>query len=248
MRLMDSPANAEHIVSLHELVTGTADIKTVLQGVTAFAAKAMTQAAGAPIDCALTLRRRKRTATVAGNSDKAVLLDRIEQKLGQGPCLDALNAGHPMLLADVATDASWPEYSRVLAEAGCRSALGVPMDLGETSEAVLNFFASKAGLFTLEVVDEAAAFADVAGSTLRLVIRIEALEQLNADLKTAMGTRTIIDLACGAIMSQNRCTQEEAFKILTSASSHRNEKLHTVAAGIITNLTGQGETSAHFDD
>ncbi|MDR6685403.1 transcriptional regulator with GAF, ATPase, and Fis domain [Arthrobacter sp. 1088] len=229
-------------------MTGTADIKTVLQGVTAFAARALTKAAGVPIDCALTLRRRKRTATVAGSSDKAVLLDRIEQKLGKGPCVDALNVGTPMLLDDVTTDASWPEYSLVLAEAGCQSALGVPMDLGETSEAVLNFFASEPGLFTPEVVDEAAAFADIAGSTLRLAIRIENLEQLNTDLKTAMGTRTVIDLACGAIMSQNHCTQEEAFAMLTSASSHRNEKLHTVAATIVTNLSGQAATTAHFED
>ncbi len=245
---METPAHAEHILSLHELVTSSSDITGILRGVTGFASTAMTRAAGAPIDCALTLRRRKRTATIAGSSEKAVLLDNIEQKLGQGPCVDALNAGHPMLLADVATDVEWPEYSRVLAENGCRSALGVPMDLGESSEAVLNFFASEAGLFTPEVIDEAAAFADVAGSTLRLAIRIETVEQLNRDLKTAMATRTVIDLACGVIMAQNRCTQEEAFKTLNKASSHRNEKVHVVASSIVANLSGTTTTSAYFED
>jgi hypothetical protein len=134
---------------------------------TGFAFAAMSQAAGDHIDCALTLRRRKRTATVAGSSDKAVLLDHIEQRLGQGPCLDALDQGKPLLLDDVATDVSWPEYSRAMAAHGCRSALGVPMDLGETSQAVLNFFASEPGLVYDFGGDEAAAFAHVAGSTLR---------------------------------------------------------------------------------
>lgn len=245
---METPAHAEHILNLHELVTGTADIKAILQGVTGFAANAMSQAAGADIDCALTLRRRKRTATVAGSSDKAILLDHIEQALGQGPCLDALDQGKPLLLDDVATDVSWPEYSQALAAEGCHSALGVPMDLGETSEAVLNFFASKPGLFTPAVIDEAAAFAHVAGSTLRLAIRIETVEQLNADLKTAMATRTVIDLASGAIMAQNRCTQEEAFKLITKASSHRNEKVHKVATDIITHLAGTVDGTLHFED
>lgn len=95
---------------------------------------------------------------------------------------------------------------------------------------------------------EAAAFADVAGSTLRLAIRIETVEQLNADLKTAMSSRTVIDLACGVIMAQNRCGQDEAFSVLTKASSHRNQKLHAVASEIIANLTGSSDNQLRFDD
>lgn len=245
---MESPAHAEHVLNLHELVTGTADVQGILQGVTGFASNAITRVAGAPIDCALTLRRRKRAETVAGSSDKAVLLDRIEQGLGQGPCLDALNAGRPVLLDDTETDTSWPAFSRAATAEGCRSVLGVPMDLGGTSEAVLNFFASKAGLFTNAVVDEAAVFADVTGRTLRLAIRLETAEQLYTDLKTAMTNRTVIDLACGVIMSQNRCSKDEAFQVLVKASSHRNEKLHTVAADIIARMSGSTDSSLHFQE
>lgn len=245
---MGPAEESEHIRSLHDLVTGTAEFKEILEGVTRFASKAMSHVSGATIDCALTLRRHKRSATVAGSSSKAVRLDQIEQSLGQGPCVEALNVGHPVLLADVATDQSWPVYSRVLAGQGCRSALGVPMDLGETSEAVLNFFAPATGLFTEEAIGEAAAFADVAGSTLRLAIRIETVEQLNTDLKNAMVSRRVIDTACGMIMAQNRCSHDEAFKMLGQASSHRNQKLHDVAAEIIAQLSGTSEVPLHFED
>lgn len=229
-------------------MANSADIQTVLNSLTVFTADAISKAAGETIDCALTLRRRKRTATVAGSSDKAVMLDHIEQSLAQGPCLDALNVGRPVLLDDVATDKTWPEYSRALAAEGCGTALGVPMDLGETAQAVLNFFAPTAGVFTDTVIKEAEGFAHVAGSTLRLAIRIEAAEQLNADLKTAMATRTIIDAACGVIMAQNRCTHDEAFQLLAKASSHRNQKLHDVAADIIARLGINPEHPLRFDD
>jgi hypothetical protein len=245
---MEPTMHAEHILSLHDLVTGTSDIRTIMEGVTRFAAKAMTEAAGAPIDCAVTLRRRKRTATVAGSSDRAVELDRIEQSLGQGPCLEALDRGCPVVLKDVATDVSWPQYSKALASAGCHSALGVPMDLGETSEAVLNFFAPAPGLFTERVIDEAAAFADVAGSTLRLAIRIESVERLNEDLKAAMASRTVINLASGVIMAQNQCSPEEAFRYLLAASSHRNEKIHAVAESIVSRFSGTSIPNLQFDD
>jgi GAF domain-containing protein len=248
MRLMESTGHAEHIISLHGLVTGSTDIQSILNGVTRFAADGMTKAAGEKIDCALTLRRRKRTATVAGSSEKAVRLDHIEQSLAQGPCLDALDVGHPVLLADVFTDTSWPEYGRALAAEGCQSALGVPMGLGETSQAALNFFAATPGLFTDAVINEAAAFAQVAGSTLRLAIRIETAEQLNADLKTAMATRTVIDSACGVIMAQNRCSHDQAFEMLAKASSHRNQKLYDVAADIIARLGVTPDDSLRFDD
>lgn len=245
---MTSIGHAEHIRSLHELVAGSADLKVILNGVTVFASDAMSKATGESIDCALTLRRRKRTATIAGSSQWAVHLDHIEQSLRQGPCLDALDLGRAVLLSDVGTDTSWPEYSSALAAEGCLSALGVPMDLGETSEAVLNFFSPRAGVFTEAVIKEATSFADVAGSTLCLAIRIETVEQLNADLKSAMATRTVIDRACGVIMSQSRCGPDEAFELLSRASSHRNKKLHAVAADIIAHLSGNTDSQLHFED
>ncbi|KQR05976.1 histidine kinase [Arthrobacter sp. Leaf145] len=238
----------EHIRGLHELVAGSADIKAILDGLTRFASTAISQASGARIDCAVTLRRRKRTATVAGSSEKAVHLDHIEQTLKEGPCLEALDKGRPVLLADVETDIDWPEYSRLLAAEGVHSALGVPMMLGETSEAVLNFFAPAPGLFTEDVIREATDFADVAGSTLRLAIRIEATDQLNTDLKAAMASRTVIDLACGVIMAQNRCGHDEAFQLLTTASSHRNQKLRVVAEEIVERVTGSSDGKLNFED
>lgn len=34
-----------------------------------------------------------------------------------------------------------------------------------------------------------------------------------------MGNRSVIDLACGMIMAQNRCSKDEAFEVLTRASN-----------------------------
>jgi AmiR/NasT family two-component response regulator len=47
-------------------------------------------------------------------------------------------------------------------------------------------------------------------------------------------------------MGQNRCTQEQAFDILRSASSHRNVKLRDLAAELVATV-GQGPAATHFD-
>jgi AmiR/NasT family two-component response regulator len=49
-------------------------------------------------------------------------------------------------------------------------------------------------------------------------------------------------------MAQNQCSPEEAFKNLRAASSHRNEKLHTVAESIVSHLSGTSITNLQFDE
>jgi AmiR/NasT family two-component response regulator len=63
-----------------------------------------------------------------------------------------------------------------------------------------------------------------------------------------MGSRTAIDLACGMIMTQNRCTQEQAYQFLLRASNNRNMKVHAVANEIILRLSGAKQTATHFED
>ncbi|MFI2565152.1 ANTAR domain-containing protein [Paenarthrobacter sp. NPDC018779] len=246
---MTAEDKAEDFERLVDLIAGTEDIKEFLGGLTGFSADMMSQATGVHIECAVTLRRRKRTATIGGSSERAVVLDRIEQSLGEGPCVDALDSGVPKILEDAATDPRWPDYSEALLAAGISSALGVPMDLGEESAAVLNFFAAEPGLFTKKTVDDAVRFVAMSSKALRLAVRIAAADQRGDDLKAAMESRTVIDLACGMIMAQNRCSHDEAFDILRRASSDRNRKLRDIAQEIVDRMAGQPHTApAHFED
>ena len=58
------------------------------------------------------------------------------------------------------------------------------------------------------------------------------LKEFRHDLATAMQSRTIIDMAIGAIMAQNRCGRDAAFKILRNTSNNRNMKIRDVAASV----------------
>lgn len=243
---MDTEGQNEDFRRLYTLISGADDVKAFLDGMTQYAATALSRATGARIECAATLWRRKRAVTIAGSSDDAILLDGIEQAIGDGPAQSALETSSPVLLADASVDQRWPKYCKDLTLAGVRSVLGVPLSLGEDSAAALNFFAAEAELFTGETIEEAAEFARIAAQALKISMRIAAADSLAADLKAAMARRTAIDLATGMIMAQSRCTQEEAFTILQQASQNRNEKLHDVAEGIIIGLTKRGEGSATF--
>ncbi|WP_240721571.1 ANTAR domain-containing protein [Pseudarthrobacter sp. NamE5] len=93
---------------------------------------------------------------------------------------------------------------------------------------------------------KALGFAAAARTTLILSVRIGTSQNRADDLETAMESRTAINLACGVIMAQNRCSQAEAMEVLTKVSSNRNKKLCDVAIELIERLSG-GNIHTHFD-
>lgn len=243
---MTTPSNDEQFLKLHDLIIGSTNVSGFLTELSIVAATTLSETSGTHMECGVTLRRRKRSATVAGSSDRARTLDKLEQVLGEGPCLTSLELMKPVVLADIDTDPRWPEYRKVLADNGCRSVLGVPLALDENQSAALNFFADEPGVFSEGVISRAEAFADLAGRALRLALRIADAQNLAEDLSAAMQNRTTIDLACGVIMAQNRCSQDEAIALLTKASSHRNQKLRDLAAEVLARVNG-GSVSTHFE-
>jgi GAF domain-containing protein len=243
---MGTPSNEEQFLKLHDMIIGSTNVSGFLTDLSILAASTLGETANSHIECGVTLRQRKRSATVAGSSARATALDKLEQVLGHGPCLTSLEAMKPVILDDVETDTRWPEYQKLLAENDCRSVLGVPLALDETQAAALDFFADEPAVFTAHVVRRAEAFAELAGRALRLALKIADAQNLAEDLTAALEHRTVINLACGVVMAQNRCTQEEAMAVLTQASSHRNQKLRDVAADIL-HQVGSGSVSTYFE-
>lgn len=246
MNPMLNPADNVTVEHLQEVLVGAENAVEFLSGLSGMAAAAVSEVAGDAIECAVTLKLRRRPATAAGSSARAVELDLIEQALGDGPCIRALREMVPVLIDDVGQDTRWTMYSQELARRGVQSTLGVPLEIGGDASAALNFFATKPGVFTPDVYDKAAGFAAAAHNTLHLSVRIHTAQNRADDLEAALESRTAINLACGVIMAQNRCSQEEAMEILTKVSSNRNRKLRDVAKELIEQLSGSN-IQTHFD-
>jgi hypothetical protein len=234
------------LLQLQDILIGADNVDGFLEGLAGFAASTLSGLAGTAIECAITLKRRRHTSTVAGSSPRAVELDHIEQRVGDGPCIRALFTMAPELLNDVNTDDRWPEYQKRLAENGVYSTLGIPLDIGEGASAALNFFGPAPGLFTPELFGRAVGFGELASRTLHLSVRIGAAQARAQNLEAAMQSRTAIDVACGVIMAQNRCSQKEAMEILTKVSSNRNQKLRDVAMELLGRLSGSA-VETHFE-
>jgi hypothetical protein len=170
----------------------------------------------------------------------------LSRTLGQEvSCAVTLNRHHRTTTAAWG-DSRWPEYCHAIASLGQLSVLGVPLTLDSGATAALNVFSPTADVFDDAAARKAEMFASQAEKALRLAVRIGVQQQLAADLRSAMESRTAIDPAAGIILGQNRCSQAEAMSILTKASSSRNQKLRLVAEKLVESFVPEAPAT-HFD-
>ncbi|MGN8130940.1 ANTAR domain-containing protein [Arthrobacter sp. RC1.1 241] len=251
---------------LLDLVNGTQSLADSLDLLAEASAGHVVRTAGLEVGCGVVLHQPKRSPAITGTSEEVVRLLDWEQDAAEGPVTDVMAGGHPVAVLQRNGDFRWQRYSSQLQSAGYGSALAVRLRLepeapGDTTVpredgrpgrseggqpgAVLAFFAPDAKAFPLQVIAEARSFAALATKSLQMAVNLHAARSLATDLRSALDSRTSINVACGVIMAQNRCSYQEAFSILAKASSHRNIKVRKVAEDILEQLP-EGAPQAHF--
>ncbi|MHA7240534.1 GAF and ANTAR domain-containing protein [Arthrobacter sp. TMS1-12-1] len=229
---------------LQDMVLDSQDVEEFLTKLVTVAGRSLS--ADDEVLCGVTLLRARTKITVASNGPNAQQMDEVQYDYNDGPCLRAAREGTVHYVSDFDTEERFPEYSRAIAGHGIKSALGVPIPLEGEATAALNFYSPVVHAFGEESIRAACRFAEEVSVSLRLAVRIAELTESSADMRTAMQSRTTIDLAVGVIMGQNRCSQDAAMSILKAASSARNIKLRDVAASVLQSL-GQGPAKMHFE-
>ncbi|CAI3799355.1 GAF and ANTAR domain-containing protein [Pseudarthrobacter sp. MM222] len=230
---------------LQDLVLKTEGVKDMLDELAGFSA--VTLADPAIAFCSITLIQRKKPVTVASSEERAVRLDETQYSSGDGPCLSAIHQQAVVHVPDLTNDHRWPAFTAAAREAGVGSSLSVPLILEGEAEAGLNLYSTRSHGFTGEDISMVETYSYHASKALRLAVRISQLAEANTNLMAAMESRTTIDLATGAIMAQNRCSQETAVKILKIASSTRNVKLRDIAASVVASVCHDPSVRTHFD-
>jgi len=245
---------------LLDVVNGAHTLADSLDLLVAASAGHVARTAGIDVGCGLMLHQHKRSPAISGTTEEVLRLLNWERESSEGPVTDVLSGGHPVAVHQRNGDFRWRQYSGQLQSAGYGSALAVRLQLdaglpametlpgeggpGRTT-AALALFAQDAKAFPLQVIAEARGFAALAARSLHMAINLHTARSLAADLHSALDSRTSINVACGVIMAQNRCSYEEAFAILAKASSHRNIKVRKVAEEILQRLP-EGAPPPHF--
>ncbi|WP_258804534.1 ANTAR domain-containing protein [Pseudarthrobacter sp. NS4] len=266
---LGAPQESSKQALLLDLVTGADSLDESLNRLVVASAQSVVRTGELQIECGVLVHQIKKPPAITGTSEKVVRLLEWEHLAAEGPVSEVLSGDQPVSVLQRNGDFRWPRYCARLQEAGFGSVLGVRLLLagntgggntgntearhGDTNgggaarktPAALAFFTQDAKAFPLQVIAEARAFAGLAAKSLQIAIDLHTARSMASDLRSALDSRTSINVACGVIMAQNRCSYHEAFSILAKASSHRNIKVRRIAEDILEKLP-EGPPRAHF--
>jgi hypothetical protein len=216
---------------LLDLVTGADGDAGSLQKLADDAARWISATAGAAIECAAVLHRQRSSTITVGSTLAAARLAAAEDDYGDGPVALGPALAAPAVINQAGT--RWQAYRRRLLESGFGSALAIPLELQPGLDGTLVFLGPTNFTFNARMVSDAAWFGGVASHSLKLALEVHGVIRAGDNLKQVLESRTSIDVACGVLMAQNRCSYTEAFSKLAGTSRNRNLKVRSVADSIL---------------
>jgi transcriptional regulator with GAF, ATPase, and Fis domain len=184
--------------------------------------------------CGISLVMGKKVRTMAVTDDIGLAIDELQIETGQGPCMSSIEEQATFYIPDMATDETWPDFSKKAAEAtGISSLLGFVLHVNQGALGALNVMSYQVGAFDDDAIAAGAVFAAQAGVALANALTHQKNEKKVEQLEEGIRTRQVIGEAVGIIMATRKVSAEKAFDILKAISQHTNVKLREVAAGLV---------------
>jgi hypothetical protein len=235
------PANADTVAGdvRFELAVGIAEAISALAGETGITCQqAMTPlvrrmvAAVPGARCASLFcrpNRQKPALTLVATDQLACELDDMQNRAGQGPCLEAMGTAELIQVDDLAADQRWPRLLELKRPSRIRSVLSVPVHAGDCGTQSLNLYAEPRHAF--DSSQHSAAY--LCGAALGLALAALHQRERADHLRIALGTNRQIGTAMGILMARHRCSADDAFTALRVTSQHLHRKLRDVADEVV---------------
>ena len=147
---------------------------------------------------------RRRIEPRAATSDLPLAVDSLQERLGQGPCLDAVWDQKVVRVDDVEADERWPEFVREVSGLGVGSMMSFQLFVVGDHLGALNMYSRRRRAFDDESQDVGLVFASHAAVAL-------AGAENEANLRIGMDSRDVIGQAKGILMERHKLTAVEAF-------------------------------------
>jgi GAF domain-containing protein len=172
-------------------------------------------------------RNAKQIDTPATTHKWPLLLDEIQQRHGEGPCLTAAWEEKIIHVADLTTDERFPLYARdALTETPIRSVMAFQMWIAGEQMGALNVYAETAHAFGPQTREIGLVFASHSSVAWNAARRDE-------QFKRALTSRDVIGQAKGMLMERYGVNAIQAFDLLRKLSQDSNTPLIQIAADLI---------------
>jgi hypothetical protein len=176
--------------------------------------------------------------TVAVSDEIARAIDDAQYADDTGPCLEALRTGRPVGVPDIAaTTMRWPGFHEEAPRLGLHASVSVPLHTARGGPvAVLNLYgrdqAAMAPLIAEICSLQGYPLEEAAGPG-RPALTDEGGRELVAGYAEALAVRARITLALTVIMTESRCTSDDAYVSLCIRAAQAGTGLDEAAVAVI---------------
>jgi GAF domain-containing protein len=225
---------ALELAQLAGLVLSEPDVDAALTRVTRVAVSVVDVCDGA----SLTMRRDGVPSAPASSDEWALGLDELQFSEQEGPCLNCLREGSVLRVRDLRGDERFPSYGPYAADRGALSALSVPLAADGRTVGALNLYSRRLDAFGREELALGELLAAHASLAVQAAVAYYSSRDLADQMRTAMGSRALIEQAKGVLVARERIDPETAFQRLVAVSQAANRKLRDIAADLVAEASG----------
>jgi len=164
--------------------------------------------------------------SMSPTSPVTVALDAAQERLNQGPCLQAAVADAVICCSDLRDDARWPQFAAVAVEAGVYSMMSYQLFTHDHGAGALNLFGRSARTFDVEAQAIGAMLATHAATALITVDK-------QTQFESALAVRDLVGQAKGIIMERFDVDAVRAFELLSKLSQNTNTPTRAIAEKVV---------------
>ena len=199
------------------------DLDTILRKIVAVAVSEIDACESAGIE----LIEKRVIRPVAASSKMARRISEVQNEVGEGPCLSAIEEHETFRTDDLERDERWPAFAaRARTDTDVRSILGFRLFAEEDTMGALNLYSSRANAFDGQALATGSILAAHAAIAMSWAREREYMQ-------AAIESRDVIGQAKGLLMARRNITGDAAFELLREASQRLNVKVHRVAEQVI---------------
>lgn len=178
---------------------------------------------------------------MAASNENGKLLELFQIQNHEGPCLDCVTTGTPVVNADLAhAGERWPAFAAAAIDAGFRSVHAFPMRLRNEVIGALGLFGTHDSRFEPEEVRVVQALADVATIAILNERNLARAEVLTEQLQGALNSRVVIEQAKGALAHADGISPTDAFDRMRTRARSTRTPLLAVARTVLADLERHG--------
>jgi transcriptional regulator with GAF, ATPase, and Fis domain len=165
------------------------------------------------------------------------VLEEVQSRTGEGPCVDTFVHGHPVHTDDMTVETRWAQSRGTILEHGVRAVLGAPVKLEGTPVGSLDVYRRTPYAWHETEQEALARYAGVIEATLRTVLTAHSATELARQLQYALDNRVLIERAVGYVMAVADVEASTAFNVLRTAARGYRRRVADIAREVLETRT-----------